>query len=724
MLIAGSGLYALTSPWPDTPDGLFHLQRARALAEALRWGVLYPRWFPDFSFGYGYPVLNFYAPAFYYPPAILHLLGLDVLTATRVTLAVSYALTGLVAYGFLRQWARVGPAFVGAVVFLVYPYHLYDLFIRGALPEFVAFLWLPATAYASWRLARRKALSYADMALAALTWTGLLLTHNLTALMWVPMVVLAMALLRQFHLLVRVLGAMVVGGLLAAFYVVPVLGEIRWVGIGATPSGEGYTRHFASLSNLFTWTYVFPYPAASDPTVPVPGYVLFVLVAGSAGVLGLWLGERRRIAPPSRWSAKLKGEVSPVPILLVSLFVLVLTLWLTTDASAWVWRWLPPLHTLQFPWRWHTVAALALAITLTLSLNILFANTRPTTVLLYGGLALFFTLHALAGLPDAVRTLPQVEITPEAMWAFDREHGQVGASWTAEFLPRWVREQRWAISRPPTQHEATLPHGIQDLRLEKVGYLSLFGTFGASRDALLLFHRFYYPAWEVRVDGEPVSTEPVTSLGILAARAPRGAHTFTLRWKPTLPVWGGRVLTALGWLIVLAWIVQGVRPRWRTWGTTVTWVGVGALLLAGSLGWVEREIRPHPIGADYGPLVLSAARWEREENRIRVVTYWLVRRRPEPVTAFIHLVDDQGRVVAQHDGPIGGGYTPIARWQPGLLLEDTRTLSLPFEIPAGTYRLVAGLYRPGFADQPLLSRRGEKVEARVEIGVVEVTYER
>ena len=60
-------LYAATASWPDTPDGLFHLQRVRALAEALRVGVLYPRWFPDFAFGYGYPVLNFYAPAFYYP---------------------------------------------------------------------------------------------------------------------------------------------------------------------------------------------------------------------------------------------------------------------------------------------------------------------------------------------------------------------------------------------------------------------------------------------------------------------------------------------------------------------------------------------------------------------------------------------------------------------------------------------------------------------------------
>lgn len=50
----------LTNAWPSTThDGLIHMRRIRALADALRAGVLYPRWFPDYSFGYGYPVLNY-----------------------------------------------------------------------------------------------------------------------------------------------------------------------------------------------------------------------------------------------------------------------------------------------------------------------------------------------------------------------------------------------------------------------------------------------------------------------------------------------------------------------------------------------------------------------------------------------------------------------------------------------------------------------------------------
>ncbi len=721
-LAAGIGLYALTSPWPDTPDGLFHLQRVRALAEALRWGVLYPRWFPDFSFGYGYPVLNFYAPAFYYPPALLHVLGLDVLTATRVALALFFALSGIAAYALLRQWTRVGPAFVGAVLFLVYPYRLYDLFVRGALPEFAAFLWLPVTAAATWRLVRSTHPSPIDLALAAGAWAGLLLTHNLTSLMWMPVIALAVILLRRVRPLLTVGRAMGVGGLLAAFYVVPVLGEMGWVGIGAVPGGEGYARHFVALSNLFTWTYVFPYPPASEPTVPVPGYVLVIMILGGLVALGGHWADTRRIAPLPNPDEKGEPRGAMPHLLFVSLLVLALSLWLTTDTSAWVWKWIAPLRTLQFPWRWHTVAALALAAVFALSLDILLPYIRWTTVLLYGGLAVYVTLYAVAGLPTAITPMSEVEVTPERMWALDREHGQVGASWTAEFLPRWVTEQRWAIGHPPTRPEPILPRGVRNLALSGVGYLSLRGTFEATRDAFLLFHRFYYPAWEVRVDGKPVATEPVTSLGVLAARVPRGSHTFLLQWKPTPAVWVGRALTAVGWVLVLAWLARGVRSRWRRWGLLILWGAVGALLVAGALGVLEREVRPRPVGADYGPLVLSAARWEEDHEMggVRVHTYWFIRQRPEPVTAFVHLVDGQGRVVAQYDGPIGGGYTPIERWQPGLLLEDTRLIALPPSLPPGTYRLLAGLYRPGFADQPLVPRGGRMSDPRVEIGVIEV----
>jgi uncharacterized membrane protein len=47
--------------------------------QAIRDGVWYPRWSPDFAFGYGYPFFNIYGPlSFYVVNVSFH--GLDIVT--------------------------------------------------------------------------------------------------------------------------------------------------------------------------------------------------------------------------------------------------------------------------------------------------------------------------------------------------------------------------------------------------------------------------------------------------------------------------------------------------------------------------------------------------------------------------------------------------------------------------------------------------------------------
>src|SRR4051812_49356079 len=65
-------LFGLAIPalWPFVQEGLprsfdggLHLLRLGVLDYLIRHGSLYPRWAPSLMLGYGYPVLNFYAPS-------------------------------------------------------------------------------------------------------------------------------------------------------------------------------------------------------------------------------------------------------------------------------------------------------------------------------------------------------------------------------------------------------------------------------------------------------------------------------------------------------------------------------------------------------------------------------------------------------------------------------------------------------------------------------------
>ena len=63
-------------------------------------------------------------------------------------------------------------------------------------------------------------------------------------------------------------------------------------------------------------------------------------------------------------------------------------------------------------------------------------------------------------------------------------------------------------------------------------------------------------------------------------------------------------------------------------------------------------------------------------------------------TVFVHLVDADGRLVAQHDGQPVSNIFPFPEWQAGMILRDDHVLQLPADLPPGAYTLVVGVYDP------------------------------
>lgn len=61
-------------------------------------------------------------------------------------------------------------------------------------------------------------------------------------------------------------------------------------------------------------------------------------------------------------------------------------------------------------------------------------------------------------------------------------------------------------------------------------------------------------------------------------------------------------------------------------------------------------------------------------------------------TAFVHLLDGAGALVAQSDARPAGGAFPTTGWVPGEYITDVHWLRLPEVLPAGDYRLAVGLY--------------------------------
>ncbi len=88
----------------------------------------------------------------------------------------------------------------------------------------------------------------------------------------------------------------------------------------------------------------------------------------------------------------------------------------------------------------------------------------------------------------------------------------------------------------------------------------------------------------------------------------------------------------------------------------------------------------------------------------------------ETYIVFVHLLDKTGQLKAQNDDLPRSGAYPIPWWQPGQIVEDTHFLTMPPDLPGGTYQLMVGLYRPEDGLRLPLSEGGDSFK----IGLVEV----
>jgi len=67
---------------------------------------------------------------------------------------------------------------------------------------------------------------------------------------------------------------------------------------------------------------------------------------------------------------------------------------------------------------------------------------------------------------------------------------------------------------------------------------------------------------------------------------------------------------------------------------------------------------------------------------------------PTDYNLFLQLLNSDGALVAQHDSPPNGGYTPTSTWPAGQPVTIHHALPTTVDLPSGDYRLITGLYDP------------------------------
>lgn len=126
-------------------DTLFQMTRMVGLADALAHGASLPIRIQSYwCFDHGYAVSLFYGDLFLFIPAALLLLGFPLMTAYKLFVFVLLAATAWIAYHSIFKCIRDEyAALFGALAYLLVPYHIFNVYNRGAIGECLAMAFLP-----------------------------------------------------------------------------------------------------------------------------------------------------------------------------------------------------------------------------------------------------------------------------------------------------------------------------------------------------------------------------------------------------------------------------------------------------------------------------------------------------------------------------------------------------------------------------------------------------
>lgn len=528
-------LYSHSSP--------YSLLWGTQFAEQFRAGILYPRWLAESFNGLGSPTFYFYAPLPFWFDALISVISFNMLPdhfRLSVTLLLMLYSSGLAMYAWLRHETRSRTAsLVGAVAYMAAPYHMLDLYVRGALAEYAAFAILPLVMLAI-RLAadgRR-----GGLALLSLAYAALLMTHLPTSLLATITVIPAYVLLRAWRLderrsaislIARAVLAGTLGVGLAAIYLVPALSLQEWISSEILWGLPQYQPE--------NWLPLRPGLWMEPSPHLVMHFVISAIISAlfvALGLCALWpmmAADRSRRVDMAFWIALTLTAVA-----------------LVTGLVPGFWS-LPLLGKVQFPWRLLLVVEFAAVTALCLA----FTQARKAyrgSDYVYGTVAAALLVAAVvASIPGvwllASDAIPRIEFTSanaplrqfEALEYLPRGYAQANN----RGFPELGADPLPAAPRIACEPVATI------CRADEKAFGALTVVVESPTPTTVTLRRFVFPGWRIGA-GFPVVA---TDWRLVSFVAPAGRTTTSLE-RVMLPAekWGLAIsgLSLILWVVVLA----------------------------------------------------------------------------------------------------------------------------------------------------------------------------
>lgn len=490
-------------------DGEGHIIRMFEFNKAISDNHFPVRWAKRLNWGLGYPFFTFNYPLIYYLTFLTGKLGLNLLVSFKLILLLSFPLSGYLTYLWLKNHFPKTAAFLGGLFYTLIPYHFLNVYVRGNLGETLALSIVPLNFYLVNRLYQKPKLTNA-------IWLGfclslVILTHNISALLFLPIILMYGFLLNldRKYLKYLICGS-VLPVLITSFFWLPALVYKQFITIDQK-FPLYFSKQFPTLKDLLysPWGYGGSKVGVGQMSVQI-GLLHILIFAASVFLFVINF-------------KKLKQRKITIFFFVLSLA----TFFMMLEQSKPIWEILKPIQYLQFPWRLLSILALTICYLASFACSFLFKiipKKANILVLVIFILALLF-LNRNHWQANKYYDLP-------SYWFLDKP---VNSTTTVdgEHTPKWQTDNSPAET---SRFEIISGQGKISSITWKTNY-HLFQT--DSRLKITMIDRtVFFPGWTVFINGIKVNTinqnDPKTK-GLIAFEVPEGQHKIEVKLlEPTL----------------------------------------------------------------------------------------------------------------------------------------------------------------------------------------------
>lgn len=512
---------------PLTHDGQDHVARIANFYQNLSEGNIIPRWAANLNWGYGHPILQFLYPLPSYLASFFHFFGFTLVDSVKLVFGISFILSGLGMYLFIKELLNDGrAAFLASTLYIIAPYRFVDLYVRGAIGEHVAFIFPPLIFYFLLKLSKRYSFGY--IVGGALSLAGLNLAHNAISLMFIPLFGLyaLFLLLNSKHkpeLLFQYSIIITLGFGLSAFFWLPAFMEGKYTLRDIVTRGGEYATSFVAWKAFFAPLWSYGGTATLSKQI---GIIHWAAIFGSISAVYYLYKKSHKV-----WI-----------IYLGCLFIFWTTLFLMTSVSNPIWQTVTILQKFQFPWRFLSITVFLSAFFGGVFLSLI--KNQYKTLILFLFIIGLLAVNKDYWHPQGFLHKPESFYT--GIYNSTTDTGESAPIWSVRFMEK----------RPRAHAEVILGKAeIKETYRSTTKHEYIVTTKNRSR---IRENTLYFPGWEVLVDGKKTNIEfqDQANRGLITYYLDKGKHDVVVKFRETKLRIFANVISIVSFVIMVGLFIK------------------------------------------------------------------------------------------------------------------------------------------------------------------------